>query len=201
MKYAIALLVCILPVLLAAQIGIKAGPNFANITKASSIDASTRTGYHMGVFYGGGKGLLGSRTELLYSRQGYNFTTNTNSGSVDLDYILVPQFLAINITGLVQIHAGAQLSYLINAKVDSSFQTGMPVADKAIDLFNRIDYGIGGGVEIHPLKMLVAGVRVNFGLGKLFKIPQPGQEYSFIPNINAKNNLFQLYAGLRFGGG
>ena len=56
-------------------------------------------------------------------------------------------------------------------------------------------------MEVHPLKMLVGGVRVNFSLGKLFKIPEPGKEYSFIPSVDAKSNLFQIYAGLRFGGG
>ena len=123
-----------------------------------------------------------------------------NTGTVDLDYIMLPQYLAINITKLVQIHAGVHLSYLINAKVDSTNSTGHPTADKVIDLYNRFDYGIGGGVEVHPIKMLAAGLRINLSLGKLYKVPEPGEEYSFIPDVNMRNNLFQIYAGLRFGG-
>jgi len=43
------------------------------------------------------------------------------------------------------------------------------------------------------------GVRLNLSFGKLYKEPEPGEEYSFIPDINAKNNLFQIYAGYKFG--
>lgn len=184
-----------------AQFGIKAGLNFANVTNASSINAGTRTGYHLGVFLAGSsKSILSSRTEMLYSRQGYNFSTNENTGKVDLSYLMFPQFLAINITKLVQLQLGAQVSYLLNAKVDSTMSTGNPSADKVINLFNRFDYGFGGGVEVHPLKMLVAGVRMNISLGKLYKEPEPGEQYNFIPDINMRNNLFQIYAGLKFGG-
>ena len=188
-----------LPCLSFAQMGLKAGLNFANITNAKEINAGTRTGYHAGIFYGSSKGLLSSRTELLYSRQGYDFSTMTNTGVVNLDYLLLPQFLAINITPLLQIQVGGQLAYLLNAEVDSTSSTGNSSADKIINLTNRIDFGIGGGVEVHPIKMLVVGARMNLGLGKIFKAPEPGKEYSFIPDIDTRSNLFQLYAGIRFG--
>lgn len=201
MKKIFIYLMLLFPGIMYAQLGVKAGPNFANVTNASSINSSTRTGYHAGIFFAGSsKGLLSSRTEILFSRQGYNFTTNMNSGHVDLSYIILPQFMAINITKFVQLQIGGQLAYLINAQVDSTGGTGNPTADKAIDLFNRFDYGFGGGVEVHPVKMVVAGARVNIGLGKLYKVPEPGKEYSFIPDINIRNNLFQLYAGIKFGG-
>jgi len=193
------LIIC--PTLIFAQIGVKGGLNFANVTNASEINAGTRTGYHLGIFFAGSsKSILSSRTEFMYSRQGYNFSTNTNDGKVDLSYLMFPQFLAINVTKFVQIQVGAQLSYLLNAKVDSTMSTGSPTGDKVINLFNRFDYGLGGGVEVHPIKMLVAGARMNISFGKLYKEPEPGEEYDFIPDINMRNNLFQLYAGLKFGG-
>ncbi|MEO5905089.1 MAG: outer membrane beta-barrel protein [Saprospiraceae bacterium] len=188
-----------MPFLAYSQLGVKAGPNFANITHAKEIKAGTRTGYHAGIFYGSSKGLLSSRTELLYSHQGYDFSTMTNTGVVNLDYLLLPQFLAINITPLFQIQLGGQIAYLINAEVDSTSSTGNNSADKIINLMNRIDYGLGGGVEVHTIKMLVIGARVNIGMGKIFKVPEDGKEYSFIPDIDTKSNLFQLYAGIRFG--
>ena len=188
------------PCFLFAQVGIKAGLNFANVTNASSINSSSRTGFNAGVFLAGStKSILSSHTELLFSRQGYDFSTNTNTGTVNLDYLLLPQFMAINITKFVQVQVGAQVAYLLNAKVDSTNTTGDPMTDKILDLYNRFDYGLGGGVEVHPVKFLVVGARINLSLGKVYKEPKPGQEYSFIPDINAKNNVFQIYTGFKFG--
>ncbi|HUR31351.1 MAG TPA: porin family protein [Saprospiraceae bacterium] len=201
MKKAILYLLLLLPFLATSQVGIKAGLNFANVTNAKSINSGTRTGYHAGIFLAASsKSLLSSRTEFLFSRQGYNFSTNENTGKVDLSYLLLPQFIAINITKYVQIQVGGQLAYLINAKVDTTTATGNQTVDNAINLFNRFDYGFGGGVEVHPVKMIVAGARLNISLGKLYKEPEPGQAYSFIPDIDIRNNLFQLYAGMKFGG-
>jgi hypothetical protein len=53
-----------------ASFGIKAGINFANVTKVSSIDHSSQSGFHGGVLLAPpSKGLMGYRTELLYSRR------------------------------------------------------------------------------------------------------------------------------------
>ena len=184
-----------------AQLGIKAGLNFANITHADEINGSNRTGFHAGVFLAGSsKSILSSRTELLFSRQGYNFKSGTETGNVNLDYLMLPQLFAINITPLFQIQAGGQIAYLLNAEVDTA-GTGNSTIDKAIDLYNRIDFGVAGGIEVHPIKMLIVGARVNFSLGRLYKVPEPGQQYDFIPDFDAKNNLFQIFAGLKFGGG
>src|SRR5688572_2643824 len=117
MKIIIIYLFLLSPVLTFAQIGAKVGLNFANVTNASSINSETRTGYHLGVFLAGSsKTILSSRTEILYSRQGYNFSTNENTGVVDLSYLMLPQFMAINITKFVQLQLGGQIAYLLNAK-------------------------------------------------------------------------------------
>src|SRR4051794_23269936 len=64
-------------------IGIRGGLNFANVTNASSINGKSQTGFHVGVFLSpSSKSVIGSRTELTFSRQGYNYSTSTNTGSV-----------------------------------------------------------------------------------------------------------------------
>jgi len=149
MKRIIICLLVFSPFFLFAQFGVKAGLNFANITNANEINASSRTGFHVGVFMAGSsKSIFSSRTELLFSRQGYDFATNVNTGKVDLDYLMLPQFMAINITKYVQLQVGAQIAYLLNAKVDSTASTGNPTADNILKLYNRFDYGLGGGVEV-----------------------------------------------------
>jgi len=195
------------PLFSLAQIGIKAGVNFANVTNASDINASNNTGFHAGIFLAPpSKGILSSRTELLFSRQGYNFSTNTNTGKVDLDYIILPQLMSINITKFFSIQVGAQMAFLINAKADTTTSSGTSNPYSAImDYYNKFDYGFGGGIEIHPFKGLLVGARYNISLGNLYKDPSSydpsngGQPPSFIPQVDVKNNVFQLSVGWIFG--
>src|SRR5882672_10108464 len=124
-------------------IGIKAGLNFANVTNASSINGHSQTGFHAGLFLGGSsKKILTSRTELLFSQQGYSFSSSSTSGSTKLNYIMLVQLMAINITKYVQIQFGGQMGYLLNARADSSQpSTGNASADKIISMYSRFDYG------------------------------------------------------------
>ena len=205
MKKIMLSLLLIFPCCLFAQIGIKAGLNFANVTNASSINNSSRTGFHAGVFLApGGKSIMGFRTELLYSKQGYNYKSNTNTGEVSLDYILMPQLTTISITKYFQLQLGAQMAFLINAKVDSSngTSTGNASVDKIMDYYNRFDYGFAGGVEIHPVAGLLIGARLNISLGNMYKdigTTTTGTPPSFIPKVDVKNNVFQVFAGWTFG--
>src|SRR5450432_3017727 len=83
-------------------IGIKAGLNFSNITHASAINATSKTGFHAGILLDAGGGILGSHTELLYSQQGYNYTSNDSTVSKTHDYIVLAQMVRVNITKFVQ---------------------------------------------------------------------------------------------------
>jgi hypothetical protein len=209
MKKIMFSLLLILPYSLFAQIGLKAGLNFADVTKASSINNSSRSGFHAGIFLApSSKKIIGSRTELIFSRQGYDYKNGTNTGSVNLDYIMLPQYMTINITKYFQIQIGGQMAYLINAKVDSSnnISTGNAQFDKIMSFYNRFDYGYGGGIEIHPISGLLIGARINISLGSLYKTDftsassGSGTPPSFVPKVNVKNNLFQIFAGWKFGG-
>jgi len=185
MKKMLALLLFVYPTCLFAQIGLKAGINFANVTNASSINSSSRSGFH--------------------ARQGYDYKSGINTGTVNLDYIVLPQFMAINITKYFQIQLGGQMAFLLNAKVDSSnsMSTGNASYDKIMSYYNRFDYGFGGGVEIHPVKGLIIGARINISMNSLYKDyssePGSGAPPSFIPKVDVKNNLFQFFAGWTFG--
>src|SRR6516165_5102315 len=66
-------------------IGIKAGLNFSNVTNASSIGNSSETGYQVGLFLDPeSHSIMSSRTELVYSRQGYDWASGQTTGSVML---------------------------------------------------------------------------------------------------------------------
>lgn len=201
MKKLLILVFALCPMSIWAQIGLKGGINFANITKVSSINNSSNTGYAVGLFIAPKpRGLFGFRSEIVYSRQGYNFDTNTNTGNVNLDYILLPQLSTINITRFVQIQLGAQMAFLINSKASES-NSNTTGYGKLMDYYNKFDYGLAGGLEIHPFKGLLVGARYNLSLGDLYKnlgTANPGTVPSFIPDVNVKNNVVNVYLGWHF---
>jgi hypothetical protein len=176
-----------------AQIGIKAGINFANVTNASSIKSSNKSGFHAGAFLGtSAKNIIGFRTELIFSRQGYNYKNGSNSGDVTFDYVLLPQLFCINFTKLIQVQIGGQAAFLMRASNDSSNgQHGI------LDFVNRFDTGITGGAEVHPFKHLLIGARLNYSFGKVFKDLSLGGPYPAFIATEAKNNVFQVFAGLK----
>ncbi len=201
MKKSILSLLMIVPCYLFAQIGIKAGVNFAQVSNSSDINSSNKSGFHVGLFLApASKKILSSRTELLFSRQGYDYKSGTKTGDVDLDYIQMGQLMSINITKFFSLMFGAQTAYLISAQVDSgnSTGTGNPGYDKILDLYNRVDYGYAVGVEVHPVMGLIIGARYNVSLAKVYKDVQSFQRPSF-SSEDAKNNVVQLSVGWRFG--
>jgi hypothetical protein len=202
MKKLLIIVLALFPACLWAQIGLKGGINFANITNVSSINNSTNTGFAVGLFIAPKpRGLFGFQSEIDFSRQGYNFETNTNSGNVNLDYLLLPQLSTINLTRFVQIQIGPQVAFLVNAKASDNKTSAGSSYSNMLSYYNRFDYGLAGGVEIHPIKGLLIGGRYNLSLGNIYKNIEnspPGTVPSFIPSVNVKNNVLNIYVGYHF---
>lgn len=177
-------------------IGVKGGLNFANIKDESGFNSDSRTGYMVGAYFApGAKKFLGFRSELILSRQGYNYKTATNTNNVNLDYLLLPQLFVLRFSKLVQVHAGVQGAFLLNANVDS---TGSG-SGSLFDYFKRFDYGLAGGIEIFPFKGFFVGGRLNISLNNVNEeAPLGGNWPGFIPRFDAKNNVVQIYTGWRF---
>jgi hypothetical protein len=206
------LLIIVSPAIVNAQLGIKAGLNFTNVTNVSSVNNQSSSGFNVGIFYSTPyKNVIGSKTELVFSRQGYNYETGSVTGKVNLDYIMLPTYMCINITKFFQIQLGMQFGYLMNANVDSTSKSsaGLPGSvSSALSYYNRFSYSVGGGVEVHPFKGLLVGARLNVGLTNLYKVPDVSSMStlatmnttpSFAPEVNMKSNLLQIYLGWKFG--
>lgn len=201
MKKIILSVMMLLPFLIHAQFGIKAGVNFANVSNAKSFNSGHKSGFHVGLLMAPpSKKIISSRTELIFSRQGYDYKKGTNSGEVNLDYIQMGQLMSVNITKYFSLLFGAQTAYLISANVDSTGGTGDPSSDAIMNLYNRIDYGYAVGAEIHPFKGLIIGARYNVSLAKVYKSLQSFQMPSFTSE-DAKNNVIQISVGWRLGTG
>jgi len=212
MKSLFIILIISAPFLVHAQIGVKAGLNFTDVTNVSSINHHSSSGFNVGVFYTTPyTSVIGSKTELVFSRQGYNYETSSVTGNVNLDYIMLPTYMCINITKYFQIQLGMQFGYLMNATADSTNKnsTGMAGSlNSALNYYNRFSYSLGGGVEVHPYKGLLVGARMNISLTDLYKVPDVTTMTtmttmpttpSFVPEVNIKSNLFQIYLGWKFG--
>jgi Outer membrane protein beta-barrel domain len=211
----ILLLIIVSPALVNAQLGIKAGLNFTNVTNISSVNNQSSSGFNAGIFFSTPYNkILGSKTELVFSRQGYNYETGSVTGKVNLDYIMLPTYMCINITKYFQIQLGMQFGYLMNANADSANKNsaGIPGSsgsiNGALSFYNRFTYSVGGGVEVHPFKGLLVGARLNVSLNNLYKMPDintlttmttTNAQPSFIPEVNIKSNLLQIYLGWKFG--
>lgn len=199
MRYSIVcFLFFFIPAIVSAQlgIGIKAGLNFANVTSTPGFNNSSRTGYMIGGYISPkSKKILGFRSELILSRQGYDYKSNTNTGNVNLDYLLLPQLIILRFTKKFQVHAGGQAAFLLNATVDS---TNGNNNGSLFNYFNRFDYGLVGGAEVSPISGLFIGARINVGLNGTGKGNWLGGQPSYLAAPDARNNVVQLYAGWRF---
>jgi len=74
-----------------------------------------------------------------------------------------------------------------------------------MSFYNRFSYSVGGGVEVHPYKGMLVGARLNVSLTNLYKMPDMNTMTtmntapSYIPEVNIKSNLLQIYIGWKFG--
>lgn len=188
--------------------GLKAGVNFINVKNVSSIsdaNSTSKTGFMGGLFWAPPAGkVIGYRSELLFSRQGYDFKTASATGSMMMDYIMLPQLMTFNITRFVQLQAGGQISFLIRAKADSTSSSSVPATSKdAMDYYNKLNYGAAVGLEIKPVAGLFIGGRYNAFFGSLNEQASSGTTPglpSFIPKDGKKlkNGLVQVYIGYQF---
>ena len=103
------------------SIGIKGGPNFANIDTESSAGENyeNRTGWHLGAFaqFRGEK--IGFQPEILFSQQG---STITYSGDPDIKsnfgYVNIPLVVKLYTVAGINLQAGPQFGFLTSADVD-----------------------------------------------------------------------------------
>ncbi len=186
--------------LLKKRFGLKAGFNFLSLPQLKTADQSLHgnAGFFVGGYYSLPAKRIGYRSEIIFSRQGYDYKTATQTGSVMLDYIVLPQLIALNITRFVQLHAGGQMALLLNAGIDSSASpSSMPNLEKAENFYKKINYGVAGGLEVRPVAGLFIGGRYNLFFN-LLKDAQARPGYVPDYSGNLKNGLMQLYIGYQF---
>ena len=185
------------------SLGLKAGVNFTFLNLPKSFNARNHTGFLVGGYFSPrSSSRFGFRSELLFSRQGYDYQHNRQTGSVLLNYLMLPQLTTFNITRFFQLHAGGQIAFLLNTKVDSSASpSSVPATPDDKGYFNKLNYGFAGGLEIKPVAGLFIGARYNLFFNLLNDAPSsPTMVPSYAPLYQGqlKNGLLQVYAGYTF---
>jgi hypothetical protein len=184
--------------------GVMAGVSMMQLPRLKTADMSinNRTGYFAGGFFEPFKvSRWGFRSELLFSRQGYDYANRQQTGAVRLSYLLLHQFASVRVAPFLDLYGGGQIAILLDGGVDSSASpSSVPATPGNLnDYFNRLNYGFAAGFGIHLPKGFSVGGRYNIFFDLLKS--RPGSGYpDYVPDYssNLKNGMWQFYAGYRF---
>jgi len=173
-------------------VGIKGGPNFANINTEQSVGANyeNRTGFHLGGFALIRGEKIGFQPEVLFSQQG---STITYSGKPDLksnfSYVNVPLVVKLYTIAGINLQVGPQFGFLTSAKVnDEELQDELKKTDVSLAL------GVGWDL---PFGLTLDG-RYNWGLSDI----NENFQGSGAPVGDIKNQVWQFSLGYKlFRGG
>lgn len=174
-------------------VGIKAGPNFANINTDASAGENydSRTGWHVGAFALIRGDKLGFQPEVIFSQQGSKFKYNTSAPSLkqNFSYVNIPLIVKLYTIAGLNLQVGPQIGLLTSAERED-FVTGQsgPIEKQDIkDDLKKTDISLALGVGWDlPFGLSVDG-RYNLGLSD---INSGGGE-------SVKNQVWQFSVGYK----
>jgi hypothetical protein len=151
-------------------IGIKAGPNFANIdTDASAGEIyETRTGWHAGAFLQIRGEKVGFQPEVIFSQQGQKFQYSSTDPSLErnFSYVNIPLVVKLYTVAGLNLQVGPQFGFLTSAEQED-FSTAGGDAITEEDIKNdmkKMDFSLALGVGWDlPFGLTIDG-RYNWGL-------------------------------------
>lgn len=187
---------------LAPKFGIKGGINLANLRSGDEAnDENLKVGLNLGLMAKMPitKGFA-IQPEVVYSSQGSkinynNFIAGKGEYRFNLNYVQVPVLAVINLGEYFNIHAGPYAAFLTSANVKDMDDDGTieDIKDYDVDNFNRVDYGLAGGIAFET-KGFTLGARYNYG----FKEVGKSGSVSGNATNDLKNNFGTVYAAITF---
>lgn len=194
--------------------GLKAGYNLSTVADApEGIKSDFRSGYHLG-------GLADVRIsekvsvqpELLYSTEGAKtiFQVGDEIFSIDsredikLIYLNFPVMAKFHLVNSLNLEAGPQVSYLLDAKSEYDFFTlyrgerySESGTDDLIGEVNSLSFGFNVGLGYGFRKDLFLQVRYHLGISSIADEETSDDEPGVDMN-NIKNSGFQFSLGYKF---
>jgi|SRR5688572_8165856 len=150
-------------------IGIKAGPNFANInTDASAGEIyESRTGWHAGAFLQVRGEKVGFQPEVIFSQQGQKFKYSSTDPSLErnFSYVNIPLVVKLYTVAGLNLQVGPQFGFLTSAEQEDFNPNGGAVTEEDIkDNMKKVDFSLALGVGWDlPFGLTLDG-RYNWGL-------------------------------------
>jgi len=155
------------------RVGVKGGLNASSLFYDSqgATNKNERIGFHVGLFAQAPVGeFFAIQPELLYMTKGasadYNVLSFNGKNTFKLNYAELPVLATFKLGQAVELQAGPYVAYLLNSNVNSngSFGSGSSAINR--DNFNKVDYGIAGGLNIYFGKAFI-GARYEQGLQQI----------------------------------
>ena len=181
--------------------GAKAGLNFASFSgsDADNFNFEGRTGFHLGLVLELPLAEdFSVQPEVLYSTLGGNTNEFEFEQATDLefkvDYISIPVMFKYYIIEGLNIEAGPQFSFNTKSDVTGDNFENDDVLNEFEDETNSFDFGGAFGVAYNLPYGLFAQARYVVGFSKIYSNANVNGD----DELDLKNNLFQLSAGLKF---
>lgn len=170
-------------------VGIKGGPNFANINTESSLGENykSRTGFHAGAFTLFKFTKVGIQPEILFSQQGTTVEFNSQNFEQNYSYINVPIMLKLYTVAGINLQAGPQFGFVSKAEVET-LVNGIKTTTDAKDELKGSDLSLALGAGWDLPFGLTIDARYNLGLSKI----NDGNN-----SPEAKNQVFQVSVGFK----
>lgn len=187
--------------MLSPKFGIKGGVNLTNMYVQDVSDENMKVGFNAGFFakLPVARG-FSIQPELLYTSKGAketynNFIEGRGEYRFNLNYIELPVLAVFNVAKNFNIHVGPYVAYLAEANIKDLEDNGTirEIEDLDADNFNRIDYGVAGGLGI-DISNFTIGARYNYGFREIGK---PGSLSGQLTK-DSKNSAISLYIGIGF---
>lgn len=177
------------------RVGLKGGLNASSLFYDSQgvSNKRERIGFHGGVFAQVPVGeFFAVQPELLYTTKGssaeYNVLGISGRNTFRLNYVELPVLATFKLGQAVELQAGPYVSYLLKSDLSSSGDiTGTTSFDR--NNFNKVDYGVAGGLNLFLGKALL-GLRYEQGLQR---VASSGAARTLLGN--AKNGVGMISVG------
>ncbi|MFD1141313.1 porin family protein [Larkinella insperata] len=174
--------------------GIKGGLNASTLYLDNVEDRNERIGFHVGVFTQiPVSNFFAIQPELQYSMKGvsadYNLFGASGRNKFNLNYVELPVLATFKLGNAVDLQVGPYASYLVSSKVASEGDLGSDYRNINRDNFNKLDYGLAGGLNIYFGTVLL-GLRYGQGLQPVAK-----DGAARLVMGNAKNAVGQVSIG------
>ena len=179
----------------AQQFGVKGGMNVSSLSDDATLsDQESKIGFNAGVFMNAPIAENFSiQPEVLYNNLGAKLTEDSETSTLNLDYVTVPVMFQYNATPNFYLEAGPEFGFLVNSKVKSDNEFTEAIGNEIYkkDNMNSFNFGLGLGAGYYFTPNIGITARYVAGFTDVTK-----ENSDVTTNAKNRNNTFQ--AGLAF---